>query len=64
VIVTSTTLQKDYFFLVGRWLDKGEDDGKIEREIQASEKDGVSSQPLIRYNVAVTTGEKKRGILR
>jgi hypothetical protein len=58
VIVTSMSLQKDFFFLNGRWLDKGEDDGKIEREIAASEKDGVASLPIIRYKVAVTTGMK------
>ena len=50
------SLKKEYYFLCGRWLDKSEDDGLIERELVAQEADGVACEPLIRYKVAVTTG--------
>jgi hypothetical protein len=59
VVVQSMSLKKDWYFLCGRWLDKSEDDGKIEREIDASDADGVASQPLVRYKVAVTTGDRR-----
>eukprot|EP01119_Soliformovum_irregulare_P003103 TRINITY_DN133_c0_g1_i3.p1 TRINITY_DN133_c0_g1~~TRINITY_DN133_c0_g1_i3.p1 ORF type:complete len:710 (+),score=244.05 TRINITY_DN133_c0_g1_i3:779-2908(+) len=45
--------------MCGRWLDKGQDDGKIEREIFAKEEDGVASSPLVGYKVEVTTADRK-----
>jgi len=59
VIVKSETLNKEYFFLCGRWLDKGQDDGKIEREIFPQDSDGISSSPLVGYKVEVTTADRK-----
>jgi hypothetical protein len=59
VIVKSVSLKKEWYFLCGKWLDKGEDDGKIERELVASEQDGVASKPLTRYSVSVTTGDRR-----
>ena len=41
-----------------RWLDKDEDDGKIERDLTPVDKDGAASLPLVRYMAAVTTGKK------
>jgi len=49
-----------YFFLCGRWLSKDEDDGQIEREIPATNKDGVASLPSTYYKVTVVTGGKKK----
>ena len=45
--------------MCGRWLDKSEDDGLIERDLDAQDADGVASEPLVRYKVAVTTGERR-----
>jgi hypothetical protein len=56
VIITNQKTQKTYYFLCGRWLSKSEDDKEIVREIPATDKDGVASEPLTSYKVAVTTG--------
>ncbi len=59
MIVKSESQHKEWYFLCGRWLDKGEDDGLISRELVASEQDGVASSPLVRYKVEVTTGDRR-----
>jgi hypothetical protein len=59
VIVKSFSLKKEWYFLCGKWLDKSEDDGKIERDLFAQDQDGVASQPLVRYQVAITTGDRR-----
>jgi len=56
VTITNLSNNKNYYFLCGRWLSKGEDDGAIERELPASSEDGQASQPLTKYSIAVTTG--------
>jgi hypothetical protein len=40
-------------------LSKDEEDGQISRELVAQEEDGVASDPLVRYKVAVTTGDRR-----
>jgi hypothetical protein len=50
---------KQYFFLCGRWLAKNEDDGKIEREIPASNKDGQTYAPMVSYRVTTITGDRR-----
>ncbi|KAH3761318.1 hypothetical protein Pelo_6863 [Pelomyxa schiedti] len=47
---------KEWFFLCGQWLAKGEDDGKIERELIACAKDGTASLPIKHYIVSTYTG--------
>jgi len=42
--------------LCGRWLSKNEDDKQIERELAASDQDGVASAPLSKYTVSIKTG--------
>jgi hypothetical protein len=46
VYVTHPINQQCWTFLCGRWLDKGEDDRKIERELVPS-ADAVISQPCM-----------------
>jgi hypothetical protein len=40
VVITNKESTKKWYFLHGRWLGKGEDDGSLEREIAASSEDG------------------------
>jgi hypothetical protein len=58
VVITNMDTNKQWFFLCGRWLAKDEEDGQIERELPASDKDGVASLPLINYKVSVKTGDR------
>jgi hypothetical protein len=44
--------------LVGRWLAKDEEDGKIELELTPQDEDGVASPPLVTYKVTVITGDR------
>lgn len=44
--MTNPLTSKTWTFLCGRWLDKGEDDGKIERELVPS-NDADISQPCM-----------------
>ena len=53
VIVHSEKDNKDYYFLGGVWLSDKEG---LSREIPASDKDGNTYAPLVKYKVAVTTG--------
>ena len=48
-----------WYFLCGRWFSKHEDDGQIEREIPASNEDGIACLPMVRYKILVTTGKLK-----
>ncbi len=57
VIITNTATNKQWFFLCGKWLAKDEDDGQIERELSASDKDGTSCAPMSKYLIAVKTGD-------
>jgi hypothetical protein len=52
-------LNTKYYFLCGRWLAKDEDDGQIEREIPASNEDGIASLPLTTYKITVHTGDRR-----
>jgi hypothetical protein len=56
--VKSESLKKDWYFMCGKWLSTGEDDGLIERDLFPQEKDGVASAPLVTYKVSVTTGDR------
>jgi hypothetical protein len=58
VIIRNEKDQKDYFFLCGKWLSTSEEDKKIEREIPASNEDGVCTVPLIDYKIQVKTGNR------
>ena len=59
VIIFDPVANKEYFFLCGKWFDKSEGDGLIERDIPASDKDGVSYAPLVTYKLKVMTGDRK-----
>lgn len=48
VYVTHPISKQQSTFLCGRWLDKSEDDGQIERELIASD-DATVSQPCMLY---------------
>jgi hypothetical protein len=58
VVITNEKTGAQFFFLHGRWLAKDEDDGQIEREIPAQDKDGRASAPMITYKVSVLTGDR------
>jgi hypothetical protein len=47
VIITSIKDAKKYYFLCGKWLDKNEDDGRIERDLVPRDKDGESCKPIV-----------------
>jgi hypothetical protein len=55
VIVKSETIGKEWFFLLGRWLAKDEEDGKIEIEVDPKDQDGQASLPVSSYRVSVLT---------
>jgi hypothetical protein len=56
IIINEETTNTEAFFLHGRWLAKDEDDGEIEREIPASNKDGQTYAPLTYYKITTVTG--------
>ncbi|XP_077976546.1 lipoxygenase homology domain-containing protein 1-like isoform X1 [Styela clava] len=49
---------QSYTFNCGKWLDSSEGDGEIIRELPASGPLVKKPQPLVRYIVSVTTGNK------
>lgn len=57
VTVRNETTGQQRYFLCGRWLAKSEDDGRIVRELAASNEDGVAYLPLRRYQLAVHTAD-------
>ncbi len=59
VIIKHEATGKQYFFLCGKWFDKSEDDGAIEREIAASDADGVACLPSTYYKVTAITGDRR-----
>uniref|UniRef100_A0A6B2KXQ4 PLAT domain-containing protein n=1 Tax=Arcella intermedia TaxID=1963864 RepID=A0A6B2KXQ4_9EUKA len=58
VIVNDAKTNKDYFFLVGKWFAKDEDDGAIMREIVPADSDGKTYEPYVTYEVSVVTGDR------
>jgi hypothetical protein len=58
VVVENESSSQKWFFLIGKWFDKKEEDGAIVREIPASTEDGVACAPLVRYKVSVITGDR------
>ncbi len=58
-VVIRSGAGKQWYFSCGRWLDKGEDDGLIERDLPASQVEGESLSPLINYRITVTTGDQR-----
>ena len=54
MVVTNMATNVKTFFLCGKWLAKGEDDGQIVREIPATTKDGVTFAPLSSYKIEVS----------
>ncbi|XP_078580092.1 lipoxygenase homology domain-containing protein 1-like isoform X2 [Branchiostoma floridae x Branchiostoma japonicum] len=48
-----------YLYKCGRWLDKGEDDGQIVREMPAEGKLIKKPLPVVLYDVEVHTGKKR-----
>jgi len=59
VVVTKEKTETKWFFLSGKWFAKDEEDSAIEREIPASNADGVASLPMITYKVLVTTSDRR-----
>lgn len=50
---------KQWVFNCGRWLDKGEDDGQIIRELVPVANGVASSSKVVRYRVSVRTGDRR-----
>jgi hypothetical protein len=44
--------------LCGKWFDKSEEDGQIERDVPATGQDGKASTPLVSYKISVVTGDR------
>lgn len=57
VVRDETFRNKEYKFQCGRWLDKSEDDGLIERELPVT--DTVVDSKTIVYQVKVLTGDRR-----
>jgi hypothetical protein len=58
VILTNMKDNTTDYFLCGDWLEGA----KSQREILASDKDGVASTPLVVYKIEIVTGTKFLGI--
>ena len=56
VIVENPISKKKWFFLCGKWLDKSSGDRVIQRDIVATNEDGVASLPLVLFSVQILTG--------
>jgi len=57
VQIQNETTGKSWYFLAGRWLDKSEDDKRIQVELPAKDQDGVSYLPEAMYSVIIHTGD-------
>ncbi len=57
VIVDAPKLGKRWKFPCDRWLDKSEDDGKIERQLEPSSVSNFEYQPHVMYEVDVFTSD-------
>jgi len=55
VTITSEKSKEKWFFLLGDWLEKDH----CEREIPAVGEDGQASVPLVKYQIDVTTGDRR-----
>ena len=59
IILEKESCEKKSFFLSGKWFDKSEDDGQIQREIPVSDEDGNTYLPIGRYKITVITGDRR-----
>jgi hypothetical protein len=51
--------EKKWVFNCGRWLDKGEDDGQIVRDLAAVSDGQTSEIKVVKYKIDVRTGDKR-----
>lgn len=59
IIVTNEKDNKKWVFNCGRWLDKGEDDRQIIRELLPESTGTASGIKVAKYNISVRTGDKR-----
>lgn len=58
IVVADEKAGKQWVFNCGRWLDKGEDDGAIVRELAPTGGAATNTQ-VVKYKIAVHTGDKR-----
>ena len=59
VIIDAPKLGRKWRFPCNRWLDKYEDDGKIERELQPMAQSNEEYIPFVSYEIDVYTSDKR-----
>lgn len=58
-IIIEPKSSKEWVFNCGRWLDKGEDDGQIIRELVPVINGVAASANVVKYRISVRTGDKR-----
>lgn len=58
-IVVSKEDGKEWVFNCGKWLDKGEDDGQIIRDLAPVLDGKAQGIPVVKYRISVRTGDKR-----
>ena len=61
VVIDAPKLGKKWKFPCNRWLDRSEDDGRIERELEPLDMASEEYNPCVPYEIDVYTSDK-RGI--
>ena len=59
IVVKEEKSGKEWVFNCGRWLDKGEDDGQITRDLAAVADGKAAGVRVVKYAVSVRTGDKR-----
>jgi hypothetical protein len=59
IVVTAESTNKQWIFNCGRWLDKGEDDGQIVRDLAPISDGTASGVKVAKYKISVRTGDKR-----
>ncbi len=57
IIVTNEKTGEKWIFNCNRWLDKGEDDGLIVREL--APENNAAGAKIVKYKISVRTGDKR-----
>ena len=59
IVVTAETTNKQWIFNCSRWLDKGEDDGQIVRDLAPVSDGTATGTKVAKYKISVRTGDKR-----
>jgi hypothetical protein len=59
IVVSAEGTDKQWVFNCGRWLDKGEDDGQIVRDLVAVADGKAVDLKVVKYKISVRTGDKR-----